>query len=67
MTAGAAAEGAGEQMFAPFDNCFFPPARGGLGSVNLFFFSPARSASRDLVDLVDLPLARGQPRLILNS
>ena len=44
--AGVAAEGAGGQMFAPFDNGFFPTARGGLGSVNLFFFSPARFASR---------------------
>ena len=41
MAAGVTAEGAGGQMFAPFDNWFFPPARAGLGSVNLFFFSPA--------------------------
>ena len=39
MVAGVAEEGAGGQMFAPFDNGFFPPARAGLGSVNLY--SPA--------------------------
>ena len=62
-----AAEGAGGQMFAPFDNWFFPPARAGLGSVNLFFFSPARFAHEIYKSCKLFPPAAGRLAQLLSQ